>query len=174
MQPTEPSPGWASILLRTGGGAYLLAGVGFVLDQITKMVVESYFPYPGYSILVIEPYELVRLTFVKNPGAAWGILRGFRSLFIAVAVLVSIACVWLIGRYRNETVRFPISLVLGGGLGNMVDRIFRQHGVVDFLDIGILQYRWPTFNVADVLLSVGMIWLAKLIFWDDAFRPSER
>ncbi len=173
MQPTEESPGGPGALLDPRGDAYLIAGVGFVLDQITKMGVEYFFPYPGYSVPVIEWYELFRLTFVKNPGAAWGILRGFRSLFIAVAVLVSIACVWMIARYRNEIIRFPIALVLGGGLGNMVDRIFRQHGVVDFLDLGILQYRWPTFNVADVLLSVGMIWLAKLIFWDDAFRPPE-
>ena len=157
---------------------YLLGGVIFILDQFTKLLAEAWLEPFGRTVVLVPWADLLRLRYVTNPGAAWGILPGYIWLFVLVALGVSLVCLWFMHRYPSSTASWPAVLLLAGGLGNMVDRLLRPTGVVDFIDMGLYDLRWPTFNLADVFLTIGIIWLGKLILfrqlpWDEAGRGAE-
>ncbi len=135
---------------------YLFAVVIVLADQSTKLVIEQYF-HRGEILPVIEWFNILNITFVTNTGAAWGILRGYNTFLVLVSLLVSCGCVWIIEKSHQPMVRFAAGCIFGGGIGNMLDRMFLSYGVVDFIDAGIYTLRWPTFNVADMMLSLGMI-----------------
>lgn len=142
--------------------AYGAAGLGLILDQGTKWMTEQWLYPPGASVPVVEPLDLLRLTYVTNTGGAWGLMAGFRPLFVAVGAAVSAGCVWFIETHPGRRMRLAVALLLGGSLGNTLDRLFRPSGVVDFVDLGIYGTRWPTFNVADTILVAGI----GLILWE--------
>ncbi len=143
--------------------AYSLCLVVFAADQMTKLVVENNLIFPRGRLEIISFWNLLNLVYIQNPGAAWGILPGFRLLFISAAVAVCLGCIWVLHNFSRQEVRFPLALLLAGGMGNMVDRLFLANGVVDFVDLGVWTYRWPAFNLADAALSVSVLWLIKLI-----------
>lgn len=129
----------------------ITAAVIVVVDQITKsLALEKLADGP---IDVIEGVLTLRLTF--NPGGAFGILQGIPNFFlIATAVIVVFILYW--ARTMQSTAwAIPLGLVLGGGLGNLTDRVFRDTDgrVVDFVDIQVL----PLFNVADSAITVGVV-----------------
>ena len=144
--------------------AVLYAGVtlGLVgLDQITKYVVER-------TLSLYQPVEVLgdffRLTYIFNRGAAFGIHLGEWSR-IAFTVLPVLATVLLFAMYRgtawSDKLRLvSIALVTGGALGNLIDRLRSSRGVVDFLDFGVGEVRWPVFNVADIAVTCGALLLA--------------
>ncbi len=134
---------------------YLLAGAIIFFDQVTKILVERYLSIRR-SVSLIETMDLLRLSLVTNTGAAWGILKGYNILFVSVAIVVSGGCVWIIQTGKGTLIRLSASGILGGGIGNMLDRLLNSHGVVDFIDIGVYHYRWPAFNFADTMLVVGL------------------
>jgi signal peptidase II len=141
-----------------------------VLDQVVKRAVVATLSL-GESVDVIGSF--VRLTRTSNTGGAFGLLRGRGSWFIAVSVLAAAAIVAysrkLAAAARFERIAF--TLILGGALGNLVDRV-RLGAVVDFVDIGGTAYRWPAFNVADSCITIGVTLLAvSLVFFRRA--PSE-
>jgi len=151
-----------------GGKAGLFAGVlgGVVaLDLITKTFVQRSLSL-YQQVNVVGDY--VRLTYIHNPGAAFGIHLGPYSRFIFLALsLVALAA--LAGMYwvtpAKDRIRLAsIALICGGAVGNLLDRIRSSQGVVDFMDVGIGQLRWPVFNVADVAVTCGAIFLA-LSLW---------
>jgi signal peptidase II len=158
-----------------------------VADQITKLIVKGIeIPALGISIQgmqygVSKPVigELFRLTYIENPGMAFGIDLGGKLYFTLFSILASVAIVVYLYRHRNERLGFRVSLamILGGALGNLVDRVFYGvlfgdgllfHGRVvdffdlDFPDINIFGYaltRWPVFNIADASVTVGVLLL---------------
>jgi signal peptidase II len=116
--------------------------------------------------------ETVRLTLVFNPGAAFGLHLGPWSRWIFTALTIG-ALVLLWELYRTtragDTTRtLALSLVCGGALGNLVDRLKSGRGVVDFIDVGIGTLRWPTFNVADMAVTCGAVLLAIVLWKEDA------
>ena len=128
------------------------------LDQVVKRVVVNAMEL-GQSIDVVGSF--VRLTRTANTGGAFGILRGRSSWFIVVALVAAVAIAALsrqIARGRRIE-RVAFSLIMGGALGNLIDR-FRIGSVVDFIDIGGSAYRWPAFNVADSCITIGVTLLA--------------
>ena len=140
-----------------------------VADVITKaLAVSSLFPQR-------MPHELlgaaVRLTLVYNPGAAFGLHLGVYSRWIFMALTAG--ALFILGRlYRatrdGDLMRtLAIALVCGGALGNLIDRIRSAAGVVDFIDVGIGDMRWPTFNVADMAVSIGAFLLAWVLWGDE-------
>jgi signal peptidase II len=148
---------------------YLIAAFIVTTDQITKLLAEQFLVY-RHSVSLIETYDFLRLTFITNTGAAWGLLRGYYILLVSIAILVSLGCVWIIQTTKQPLLRLSASLILGGGFGNMLDRLFHPHGVVDFVDVGIYGYRWPAFNVADTMLVIGMaVYLYKILRDDSLF-----
>lgn len=128
------------------------------LDQIIKAVVVAVLP-SGRSVEIIG--TVVRLTRTTNTGAAFGLLRGQATWFIVVSALAAIA----ITAFRREIAKLKnldqiaFGLILGGAVGNLIDRI-RLGAVVDFIDIGIRELRWPSFNTADSAISIGVVILA--------------
>lgn len=148
-----------------------------ILDQASKWIVLDSLQR-GQSIPVTGFFQLV---LVFNPGAAFSFLSdqsGWqRWFFIAVSLLVSAWLLWLLPRHQHEKLMpAALSLIIGGALGNVIDRFV--HGeVVDFLFFHIGQYGWPAFNIADSAISIGivlMIW-ATLTHKDpeNALSPKE-
>ena len=128
------------------------------------------------------PRELVgdsmRLTLVYNPGAAFGLYLGAFSRWIFL-LLTIVALVVVTRLYRgtlpNERARaLALGLVSGGAVGNLINRVWSARGVVDFIDIGLGGWRWPTFNVADIGVSVGALLLAWVIWSEERHVESER
>ena len=126
-----------------------------MLDQITKYMIVSNMT-EGMSIPVIN--QVFHLTFVLNPGAAFGMLEHNREFFIIMAIAVLMFVVYMRKKILEEplTVQIGIALFVGGALGNLIDRMTTGL-VVDFFDFRI----WPVFNVADIAICLGvgvMIW----------------
>ncbi len=138
------------------------------LDLLTKGMVEARFkPFDLHP--VIDGF--FNLTYLKNPGAAFGIFADsgeYRVAFFIVVTLIAMAFIlWFLGKYGDESPLFPLSLglIFGGAVGNLVDRV-RYGAVVDFIDIYWNDYHWPAFNVADSTITVGII----LIFLVELLR----
>jgi signal peptidase II len=142
--------------LRYFGASVLTALVVVALDQVTKFLARTYLaPLPDQSVALVG--DFVRLTFVMNRGAAFGVLQNQNALFIIVSAIVIAV---IVGSYRYSPVRsrllnLALGLQLGGALGNLSDRL-RLGYVVDFVDVGV----WPVFNVADSAIVVGVAILA--------------
>ena len=139
-------------------------------DAFTKIIavdrlLPAYLPRPLWG-------DWARLTLVYNPGAAFGLHFGPQSRWIFIA-LTGVALV-VLGKLYLETPLFDrlralaLALVTGGAVGNLLDRLKSARGVVDFLDFGVGQWRWPTFNVADIAVTVGAVLLAVVLWRDDA------
>lgn len=140
----------------------LIAVVIVVLDQITKYLIDT-------RMLLHESIPVVQgffnITYVKNPGAAFGFLADASQLFRAFFFIgITIAAIILIVYYIRKTkvrdllVITPLSLIMGGAVGNLIDRV-RFGEVIDFLDVYIGPHHWPAFNVADSAISVGAVLL---------------
>ena len=118
----------------------------------------------------------MRLTLVYNPGAAFGLHLGPYSRWIFLALTVGVLTIlWRLYRQtrdRDNVRTFALALVSGGAIGNALDRIRSADGVVDFLDLGSSTMRWPTFNLADVAVSVGAFLLAWVLWGDDVAQPA--
>lgn len=133
---------------------YILALIVLVLDQITKWLVVTQMSL-HQQIPIIE--NLLYLTSHRNKGAAFGILQGQMWLFFIVTIAVVVFVVYYINKHAKESKLLGISLglVLGGALGNFIDRLFRGE-VVDFVDVYIFTYDFAIFNVADMALVIGV------------------
>jgi len=143
---------------------YLVALFVLALDQVTKYVIrESMFR--GQSIDILGSF--FSLTYVHNNGAAFGLDLGGRWSFIAVTVLVAAFIIFYYARSeRTRTARWALALILGGALGNLVDRVWLG-SVVDFLHFSLGAFSYPIFNVADIGVSVGVGLLAIHLFRKD-------
>ena len=144
----------------------LVACVILLVDQLTKYLVVSKIN-SNYEIEVIG--DLFYLTNVKNRGAAWGIMQNGRVFFIVVTIFVVCGILYFMKNIDKKYVKMVLAVVLGGTLGNFVDRIFRGY-VVDFLDFYIGGYHFPIFNIADVCITVGVALLVYCILLDKDFR----
>lgn len=133
---------------------YFLALIVIILDQLTKWIVATKMELYE-QIPIIE--KLLYLTSHRNKGAAFGILQGQMWLFFVVTLVVVIFIVYYIQRYAKESKLLGVSLglVLGGAIGNFIDRLFRGE-VVDFVDVYIFTYDFPIFNIADMALVIGV------------------
>ena len=120
--------------------------------------------------------DVVRLTLVYNRGAAFGLHLGQYSrwifLVLTVAALVILAQLYRATPARDIARALAIALVSGGAIGNLIDRVRGPQGVVDFIDIGIGDMRWPTFNVADMAVSTGAILLAYVLWGEERSERS--
>jgi signal peptidase II len=145
---------------------YALALAVVLLDQLTKAWVVAHF-FPGEQVVVTSFFNLVR---VHNTGAAFSLLAGAggwqRIFFIGIALVAAGILLVLLARHRHEP-RMGLALagILGGALGNLVDRLWHGH-VVDFLDFHAAGWHWPAFNVADMAITGG----AALLIWDGLRR----
>lgn len=135
---------------------FIIPLVVLILDQTTKLFVEKNLPYHE-PINVIGDY--FRLTFVYNPGIAFGLNFGQNFPYTIVAIVVTLFVIYLAIIEKSSLSFFAYCLVVGGALGNIIDRIFRGM-VVDFLDVGINEnLRWFVFNFADSFITIAIFLL---------------
>jgi signal peptidase II len=147
-----------------------LAGLIVALDQLTKWWLTSFLA-PGQSVDVIG--DLVRLVHARNDGGLFGLLRGQAVPFAFVSLVVVGLIVAYHGRSgRNPYLSITLGLLLGGALGNLIDRL-RLGYVVDFVDAGLGGLRWYTFNVADAAISFAILLLIAASIWPSVARRAE-
>ncbi|TLF81048.1 signal peptidase II [Nocardia cyriacigeorgica] len=146
----------------------VIAAVLFALDLLTKVIVVATLT-PGDPVYLIG--DVVRLSLVRNPGAAFSMATGMTWLLTLVAAAVVIGVIRIGRTLRSLWWAVGLGMVLGGALGNLVDRLFRSPGplqghVVDFVAVGW----WPVFNVADSAIVCGAILLVVLTVF--GFEPN--
>ena len=142
----------------TGAQIYLrlvaVAGLTVSVDQVTKQLALDRLDQP---VDLVEGLVTLRLTF--NPGGAFGLFGGASGFFlVASIVIIAIIVVWA-GKLDEGDSVYPLGLILGGGIGNLLDRAVRDLGgrVVDFIDL----HYWPVFNLADSAIVIGVL----MILW---------
>ena len=154
----------------------------FALDQATKWIAYVYLQ-PKFSIQVIG--DFFRLTYVENPGMAFGIRIANKFLFNSLSIIAAIILVFYLTHLYpgKSSFTYSIACILGGAFGNLYDRLF--YGVViDFFDFefwnisipafkfyfinfgGYSMYRWPVFNIADIAVSLGMVFIFVNVFFE--------
>lgn len=137
-------------------------GLVVLLDQITKSLIVSNFLLHE-SLPVVD--GLFNITYVRNPGAAFGFMSGaspaFRGIFFSLVTLIAVSLILyhlVKNRIADPFLAFALALVVAGALGNLLDRL-RYGEVIDFLDVYISGYHWPAFNIADTAISIGAVFL---------------
>jgi signal peptidase II len=139
-----------------------------ILDVITKLLVEMYLsPHVPHRVFG----DVARLTLAYNPGAAFSMSLGRASRFVFGAfAIVALVVLWRLFRASAAGERLKVlalGLAWGGAAGNLIDRFRSQRGVVDFIDIGVGNVRFWTFNVADSAVTVGAIILGWVLLQED-------
>ena len=147
----------------------LVAGIVIALDQWTKELVRR--SIPDYTSVVPIPAlgEYFVFEHVHNYGAAFGILQNMGNLFIIVAIVVVVGILAYVRYLPTEDwlVRLFLGLMLGGAIGNVIDRITQGY-VTDFIKMGIPGvYYWPNYNIADSAIVIGVIGLGLYVLIDD-------
>ena len=127
------------------------------IDQISKLLVVNLLTKTD-SITIIKNFFY--LTYINNDGAAFSILVGTRIFLILIAVLAIVMLIRYIKKnnIQNKLELVSISLIIGGSLGNLMDRVVRGY-VIDFLDFKIFNYNFPIFNLADTFIVIGVFLL---------------
>jgi len=135
----------------------LTAALGLLLDQLSKIYIDRTFVL-YQSLPVIENF--FHITYLRNPGAAFGILadNSIRlPFFISISVIAAAGILWYLRRIPagDRWQRLALGLIFSGAVGNLIDRV-RLGEVIDFLDVHWYQYHWPAFNLADSAICVGV------------------
>lgn len=154
---------------RLGPGLALAAAI-LLLDQVTKIYIVGV--VMGDAPRVIEVTGFFNLVMAWNYGVSFGMFNepGTQAhILIAIAIAVSLALVFWMGREPGPVTRFALGAIVGGAVGNVIDR-FRWGAVADFLDFHAFGYHWPAFNVADAAIVVG----AAVLVLDNLFRPAAK
>ncbi|MBE9485651.1 MAG: signal peptidase II [Chloroflexi bacterium] len=135
----------------------LTAAIGLLLDQLSKIYIGGTFEL-HQTLTVVKGF--FNITYVRNPGAAFGILadNAIRlPFFVGVSLLAGIGILWYLRKVdrKDSWQHFALGLLFSGAIGNLIDRI-RLGEVIDFLDVHWYQYHWPAFNIADSAICVGV------------------
>lgn len=131
--------------------------IGFIctlLDQLTKLIITKCFELNTGKIIIDNFFSLL---YIRNTGAAWGILSNNTILLIIISLIFLGAFIYFIKKTNvTKMETYSYGLILGGIVGNLLDRIVRGY-VVDFFNFKIFNYNYPVFNVADIFIVVGVI-----------------
>lgn len=161
-------------LSRKSATFWALAITITVLDFITKQMAEASLQR-GQPVEVLG--DFLRFTLGYNTGIAFGLSLGGASRWLLVAVTMATMGLifWLFRsvdeRHKAQVIAF--GLIMGGAAGNLLDRIFGDHGVVDFIDVGIGQSRFWTFNIADSAITVGAVLLVLSSLFETATQKTD-
>ena len=146
--------------------AFFITGFSVIIDQVTKYFValnkESIYPS-------LEIFSWFNFVYVENRGISFGILSKLNISFYLglVSFLISFYIVYLLKKSKKFIEKIALSLILGGAIGNGLDRVIREY-VVDFIDISLNNYHWPAFNIADSSITVGGV----VYFWLIIFKKN--
>ena len=146
--------------------------LALLIDQLSKFIITSYNNANFFPREIIS--DFLKFTYVTNDGIAFGLnpFGGYNFILLVVSVFAILFVIKILidSKNHSQLTQFSLSLILGGALGNLVDRFFTTfnimgyRGVIDFIDIGIKNYRFYIFNFADFFISLGIIlYLLSLI-----------
>jgi signal peptidase II len=143
-----------------------VAAVLLVADQISKALVAANVAM-GQQVDVIGSF--VQIWHAENAGAAFSLFQNLLPVFLAVSVLALGLVAYFARAFHGRSLWFflVLGVVLGGTLGNLVDRVVRGGRVIDFVSVGVGDVRWPTFNVADSSLVTGILALVVILWFFD-------
>ena len=148
----------------------IMFGILVFVDQLTKILSLEYLTHKG--ITLIE--GILSLSFVRNTGAAWGIFAG-KTLFLVLFTVVIFGAGFIYfykNPPKNNLYKTSLTLIASGGIGNMIDRIFRDGAVIDMIRVDFVDF--PVFNVADICVCVGAALLCvAILFFDKAKEEAE-
>ncbi len=135
-----------------------------ILDQLTKQLIKAHF-YLTESIMILG--DFFRFTYIENPGMAFGLQIAGPLFFTVFSAIACVVIFYFLYRLRTEPLlpRLALALVLGGAIGNLIDRALYGK-VIDFLDVGFGTTRWPIFNIADIAVTIGMIILISVVLFE--------
>lgn len=141
-------------------GTILIGFIIILLDQISKGLVDKYIEL-GESIKIVNKFFY--LTNINNNGAAWGMLSGKTNLLIAITFVVIILLFYYLKDFKKNAFNIiAFGLLLGGIVGNLIDRLFLGY-IKDFLELNIFGYHFPIFNIGDMSIVIGAILLIMAI-----------
>jgi signal peptidase II len=168
-EPPLPSPKEYFVPFRTRL-LLIVTPLLLILDQLSKIYIDRNFLL-GESVTVFENF--FHITYIRNKGAAFGILAGSPwrvPFFVTIGVIACAALLWYLYATRVDQKLLQIALVMvfSGAIGNIIDRV-RLSEVIDFIDVHWYQYHWPAFNVADSAITVG-VGLMILDLWREERR----
>jgi signal peptidase II len=165
---------------------FLLTAAVIALDQVTKAIIATKWPGDGVFIADVLGNDFLWIIHVRNKAIAFSLGDGLPEtarmvLFIVLPLVVIAALVWYYFKTDDfiGIQRWAVAGIVGGGMGNLIDRIFRPDGVVDFISVnfyGLLGFsRWPTFNIADSSVVVcGILLFASVLFSSRRRTEEER
>ncbi|HOW81152.1 MAG TPA: signal peptidase II [Spirochaetota bacterium] len=153
--------------------ALCIVAATLVLDVLTKnFIVDNINLYERHDYLD----GFLRITLVYNQGGVFGILQGYKNMFLIVSVIVLALMVAYFFYEKNKSLLFTVSLslIISGAIGNIIDRLIPgRPGVVDFISVGVDGvYRWPAFNVADSVIVVGACLLVIVFYQEEKRRKA--
>ena len=140
---------------------YIISVILVIVDQLTKLATLKYIK-PIKSITLIE--GILSLTYVENRGAAFGVMQNARWFFIIFTLAIVAAAIIYshTTRQKSKTFLISVSLICAGGIGNLIDRIFRSY-VVDMIEVTFIDY--PVFNFADICVVCGAVLLCIYVLF---------
>jgi signal peptidase II len=155
--------------LKKGNILFIIPAIAvIILDQASKIIVARTIGF-YQSIPVIN--GLVNLVHVRNRGMAFGLMNRPDAgvsfyILVAITIIAILLILYWFTRIKQEDRKLllGLSLILGGAIGNLIDRI-RLKEVIDFVDVYIGSYHWPSFNVADSAISIGAVWIAVIVLF---------
>lgn len=165
---------------------FILAATVIAVDQVTKAIIATQWPGDGVFIADVFGNDFLWIIHVRNKAIAFSIGNGLpelarTALFIVLPLVVIAGLVWYYFKTDDFVgiQRWAVAGIVGGGVGNLIDRVFRPDGVVDFISVnfyGLLGFsRWPTFNVADSSVVVcGILLFASVLFSPRQYGKEER
>ncbi len=146
-----------------------VATLAFTVDQVSKWVIVTSLELREHWVPLSALEDIFDITYTRNTGAAFGLGQEFGNVFLVIAVVVVGVILYY---YRtleaNWVIRVALGLMMGGAIGNAVDRVFRGY-VVDFLHL----HGWPIFNVADSVVVLGVALWVAVLWWEDRQLPDE-
>ncbi|MDQ0161658.1 signal peptidase II [Bacillus alveayuensis] len=148
---------------------YIIALFIILLDQWTKWIIVQNLKL-GESLPIIDGF--LYITSHRNKGAAWGILQGQMGFFYVITIIVIVGIIYYMQKYakREPLMGIALAFMLGGAVGNFIDRLFRKE-VVDFINTFIFSYDFPIFNIADAALTIGVLLLfIYMIFFEGKLK----
>jgi signal peptidase II len=135
---------------------FLVAGVVIAADQITKAYIRANFT-EGVDMWAPWPWLMpyARILYITNTGVAFGMFQGMGSIFMVLAIIVSVAILYYFPHVpaADWTLRVAMGLQLAGAMGNLIDRVLFQGRVTDFISVG----DFPVFNIADASITIGVL-----------------
>jgi signal peptidase II len=152
----------------------IIIGVTLTMDVLSKIFFVDYFATHS-DVNYLDGF--IRFTLVYNEGGVFGIGQGYKNVFLVISVIVLILMIGYYFYEKNKNLIFvtAMSFIMSGAIGNIIDRLIPgRRGVVDFLSIGVDGvYRWPAFNVADVLIIMGAILLVIVFYKEEKKLKAE-